>query len=420
MTTFACKTRDASGAVVEKTLEAPSRRSAIQLLGESGLVPIRVDEARRKLAADHPAKGSSPGSTATHSGSPRNVDRSLKRKELMQFTLQLESALDAGISIPAALRSASQLTRNPKFQRVLDEVIVDIEGGLSLSSALRNYPKAFPEVYTGTLEAGEQSGKVEEMLGHLAEFLEAEIEIRNDVRSALLYPAIVLVTLCVAIAVMVVFVVPRFADFYSGFGSELPLVTRILVNGSTLVSAHLLPLVLGLGGLLYGLKRLAGTRPGRRVVDRTLLRLPLVGTMLETALTLRAVQLLGLSCQAGLPVLDGLRLVAKTVPNTKYKEDLAPVIHGITTGESLSSSLEKASCFPLTARQMLATGEATGSLDRACFSIAKHYKRDLRYLTKNVSTMIEPLLTVVLAGIVLFVALAVFLPMWDLTKLSRD
>jgi type II secretory pathway component PulF len=423
MPAFACKTRDGSGAVIEKTIEAASRRAAIGLLTESGLVPVRVVEEhggsspKRSLPTSSTASAPIEGTVA---GKGRASDRGIKRKQLLHFTLQLESSLDAGVSILAALRTAAEQARDPKLQRILSEMIVDIEGGQPLSSAMRNYPKAFPEVYSGTVEAGEQSGKLEDMLVHLAEFLEAEIEIRNDVRSALLYPAIVLVTLTLAITVMVVFVVPRFASFYSGFGSELPLVTRILVNGSSFVSGNILFILPGAFALGFGALKLARTYAGRRFLDRAILRVPVIGTMIDTALTLRAVQLLGLFCQAGLPILEGLKLVAKTLPSTKYQEDLQPVIQGVTTGESLSGSLEQAKCFPITARQMLATGEATGSLERSCFAIAKHFKRDLRYLTKNVSTLIEPFLTLILAGVVLFVALAVFLPMWDLTKLTRQ
>jgi type II secretory pathway component PulF len=420
VTAFACKTRDASGKMVEKTIEAPSRRAAIHLLTDSGLVPIRVVETdgHNTTGSTGKAPAGSPGRIMATPG--RAADGKIKRKQLLHFTLQLQSALDAGISILAALHSAGEQTRDRNLRGILSGLVADIEGGLSLSAAMRRYPRAFPDVYTGTIEAGERSGKLETMLCHLAEFLEAEIEIRNDVRSALLYPAIVLVTLCLAVTVMVVFVVPRFAAFYSSFGSELPLVTRILVNGSTFVSTHLLPIVAGVAALGFGVQHAARSPMGRRIIDRNVLRIPVLGKLLDTALTLRAVQLLGLFCQAGLPILDGLTLMARTLPNTKVQADLAPVIQGVTTGESLSASLEQANCFPITARQMLATGEATGSLERACFAIAKHFKRDLQYLTKNVSTMIEPLLTLVLAGIVLFVALAVFLPMWDLTKLARQ
>ncbi len=410
MGSFTCRSRDATGSVVVKTIDAASRRDAIHCLMDSGLVPIKIVEERtgrqRTIETSSDGQGTS----------QRSSDRRIKRLVLMNFTLQIASALDAGVPLLAALDSASKQSGDARFRTILHEIVADIQGGLPLSVATRNYPKAFPEVYSGTLAAGEQSGMLDQMLTHLAEFLEADIEVQSDVRSALLYPAFVIASLCLAITVLVVFIVPRFATFYSGFGADLPLITRVLIDGTSFITGNLLLVLVGIAAFVYGAQHLVRTSSGRRFIDRAALRVPVLGKMLETALTLRSMQLLGLSCQAGLPLTDGLGLVQRTVPNTKFREDFEPVIQGVTTGESLSRCLEDAECLPPTARQMLATGETSGSLEKACFAVAKQAKRDLRYFTKNLSTLIEPMLTLVLAGVILFVALAVFLPMWDLTK----
>jgi MSHA biogenesis protein MshG len=338
----------------------------------------------------------------------------------MRFSLQLASSLGAGVPLIAGLQSIAAQTDDRAFQAVLRRIVLDIEGGLSLSAAMLRHPRTFPPVYARTVAAGEQSGTVDKMLNDLAEFLEAEMEVVSDVRSALLYPAIVVSTLCVAIAVLVLFVVPRFTEFYSRFGTDLPLPTRMLISGSRVLGEHGVLLVLALAGIVAGCVRFVRSPGGRSRVDRVLLRVPVVGRVIETAATLRVVQVLGLSTQAGLPMLESLELIASTTSNTTMRDEIRAVGAGVRSGETLADSMEAAGCFPPSARQMLASGEATGSLERACFAVGKHYRKELHYLTKNLATFIEPLLTLVLAGIVLFVALAVFLPMWDLVKVVQQ
>jgi MSHA biogenesis protein MshG len=413
MTAYTCKSRDPSGTVVERTIDAASRSAAIGLLERDGLFPVSVTEAAQ--AGGPPPPGASP---AFQPGRRRS-DRKIKRKELMGFSVQLNSSLIAGVPILTALRSIRKQTADKRFEAVLGDLLVDIEGGLSLSGAMQNYPKAFPQVYTRTVAAGEQSGSLDQMLGNLADHLEAEIETRADVRTALMYPVIVISVLCAAISVLIVFVVPRFTDFYSGFGAELPLPTRILIATSDLFSKYGLLAPFVLAGLGYGFLRLVRTRIGRSVLDRALLRTPLVGHMIETAITLHTVQILGLSCRAGVPLLESLRVIATSTGNGVIRSRIEAVTAQVTAGSTLADSMEAAGCFPPSARQMMASGEATGSLERSCFVVAKHFKKELHYLTKNLAIFIEPLLTLFLAVIVLFIALAVFLPMWDLVKVVK-
>lgn len=415
MAVFACRTRDGSGKSVEKTLDAPSRSAALKLLEEGGLFAVAITEVGRPNAT--PA---SPVDDDTTRPVEVHRERRIKLKELLRFSLQLSSSLGAGVPLLASLRSIGQQTINPSFRAVLARMVQDIEGGLSLSGAMLRYPRAFPPVYARTVAAGEQSGTVDRMLSNLAEYLEAEMDVRSNVRTALLYPAIVVGTLCVAISVLILFVIPRFTEFYSRFGTDLPLPTRMLISGSNLLQNHGLLLAIGCAGLLVGGFKFVRSAGGRNWLDRLLLRIPVVGGVIETAITLRGVQILGLSVQAGLPMLDSLELIASTSANAKLGEDLRTVAVGVRSGETLADSMEAAGCFPPSARQMLASGESTGSLERACFAVAKHYQKELHYLTKNLATFIEPLLTLVLAGVVLFVALAVFLPMWDLVKVVQQ
>ena len=334
----------------------------------------------------------------------------------MNLSIQLSSTLAAGVPILTGLNSLRERTKSKALGGILEELADDLQHGLSLSQAMSKHPQAFSGVYVGTIQAGEESSTLDEMLENLAEFLEAEMEMRSEIRSAVMYPAIVVTTLMLAIGVLIVFIVPRFASFYSGFDAELPVATQILIGGSSFLSQYFPLVLVALVGAGFGAKRALRLPAVRAFVDAKLLRVPVLGPLLETGITLHVCQMLGLFTRAGMPILEGLRTIAATIANTRYRHDLLAVSDGIAVGDTLAEGLERNQCLPAEARQMISNGEATGSLERACQAVARHYKKELRYRAKNTTTMIEPALTVVLAAVVLFVALAAFLPMWDLVK----
>lgn len=408
MTTFACKTRDGSGTLVERVVEAGSQREAMDLLRASGLVPIQVRKQRAGGAAGDGATG--------RFGRRRRV----KPREVLDVTTRLAAALRAGVPILASIGLMRDQARNPALREVLAAIHEEIEGGQPLSAALAEHPTVFSEVYVNSVAAGELSGTLEQLLDNLAEFLEADITVRSDVRSALLYPAILISTLGLAVTVLMVFVVPRFAVMYSDMSSDLPLPTQILVGVSNLVTGNLLALVALGGALVYGAQRFLRTPSGRHKADALLLRIPVLGKMIDTAITLRAVQMLGLFCEVGLPILDGLAIIARTTRNSHIRGRLEEMADAVACGETLSGAMQDAECFDPAVRQMIATGENTGSLEASCRTVTIQLKKDLGYLTRNLSMFIEPIMTLFLAVIVLFVALATFLPMWDMVKVVNQ
>lgn len=428
MTAFACMTRDSSGASVEKNVEAETVRDAMALLEKDGLYPIQItplENGEAKASSSAAKKVRSRAKERSHIAPEQTVSKANRkykvgRKEVMQFSVQLGSSLEAGIPILQGVRSCADMTRNQSFREVLLAMAIEIEGGAPLSDAMKQFPGVFPHAYVGTVAAGEASGTLEDMLDNLVEFLEADLEVRADVRSAIMYPAIVVVTLCLAVAVLVVFVVPRFTAFYSGFDSELPVAMRALMSFSNFLQEHYAWVLVGMVGCVFGAIRLLKVDAVAAARDHFVLRIPVLGKLIETSLTLQVVQLLGLFTKAGVPILDAMRSAASTVGNTKFREDLHRVAEGISSGETMAAGMEEVNCFPQEARYMLANGESTGSMERACMSTAKRYKKELRSMTKTLATLIEPILTLVLAGIVLFIALAVFLPMWDLAQVAKE
>lgn len=421
MPTYLSRSRDAAGGVVEKTLDAGSKREALRMLEECGLAPIEI---RAVLAAAREADGAPVPEVAKVDepvgvGAPQAANRPIPRKTLRRFTIQLGSAFRAGVPIHTALASIATQSNDPRFRAAVEHLQAHVEAGHALSSAMRSLPRAFPPIYVGSIEAGEHSGTLDSMLDDLAEYLEADMEMRADVRSAVLYPVFVMTTLFAAMGVLVFFVVPRFADFYSGFHAELPLPTRILIGVSEVVKAYGGWLAAGSVLVALATPRVL-RRPGvRRWTDRSLRRVPFLGGMLETASTLQVTRMLHLVIGAGLPLLEGIETIASAVSNTMVKDELRAVAGRVESGATLAEALDEERCLPPDARQMISMGEQTGSLHSSCGVVARQYKKELRYLTKNASTFIEPVLTLFLAGVVLFVALAAFLPMWELVRVVR-
>ncbi len=413
MASYACETRDGSGRLVQKVVEVDSHAEAIAVLEAAGLFLIEIKQILEPLtpkAAAAAAKVAAPDLRADR------TDVRLKSKVLLNFTLQTSAMLDAGVPLLSLLESFGRQTEDPMFAKILTEMREDLSSGMSFSQAMQQHPKAFPEIYASTVAAGEQSGTLNMVLDNLAEYIETNMEIRADVRSALMYPAAVIVTLGLAVTVLVVFVIPRFSGFYSGLGGDLPLPTRILMGVSSAVVNYGPLVAFGLVASVVAFARWARTEMGSAQIDRGLLKIPIIGHLLRTASTLHTAQMIGLFSRAGIPVLQGLRTIAETIASPSARKEVLDVAEGIAAGETLSDSMERAECMSPSARQMVSVGEASGNLEPACDAVVRHFKKEVRYITKNLGTLIEPVLTVGLAVIVLFVALAVFMPMWDMVK----
>lgn len=405
MTTFVCKSRTGSGKIVQKTIEADSKHDALNQLQASGLFPVTISASNKRAADEEGSR---------HARRPRK--KKIKNKDLLNFTIQLRSLLCAGVPILSGVSSIADQIESESFREVLLEMYADIEGGESISAAMEKHPKVFSTVYVNTVAAGEQSGTLEHLLDNLGSFLESDEEVRSNVKSALLYPSIVICTLGLAVTVLMIFVVPRFATLYAGFNSELPLPTRILIGTSTTMADNLPLVIVTFGALIYGLRTFIRTPRGKSLLDHLLLRVPVLNKVIETSTTLRVTRMLGLFSRAGLPMLDALDTIVRTISNTRYKAELSAVADFVAGGDTLSGSMHKVGCFTPSLRQMIATGEMSGSLEACCGMLAGQYEKELHYLTKNLSMLIEPILTLGLAVIVLFVALATFLPMWDMAK----
>ena len=413
MPTFHCRAIDPSGGAVERSLDCNSQTDAQNLLELEGLVPVSIKSSASKKQRKAKVQHNAQEKVATPK---RRGGRRVKRKDLLPFCNQMLGSLTAGLPLVQALESARDQSASQELARCLDQIVDEIRGGSQLNEALARHPRAFPPFMVGVIEAGETSGSLDSMFESLGENLERSIEARSEVQSAVMYPAITMTVLGLAISVLLLFIVPRFAEFYSRLGSDLPLATRILIGVGTTLRSSAWLMALGLVGFFFGSLKALRVPRIRRQVDFMLLRIPILGRVFAASLALQFLEMFGLLYKAGLPAVRAFETLVSSMPHALYREGLSATVEGISVGQSLGEALSKGNFLPDGVRQMIAHGEQTGSLDQVCEGLARQTRRELKYLTKNTTTWIEPILTLVLGAVVLFVALAAFLPMWNLVS----
>ena len=284
---------------------------------------------------------------------------------------------------------------------------------------MADYPDLFSRVYIAGVAAGEESGKLDQTLDELAIMLEREMEIARQLKSATRYPMIVVSVLVAAAAVMMIYVIPRFIDFYSSFTAQLPLPTRILIGISNFAT-HYWPLILGLiAAGVFGFRKLVANPQGRQWFDRRLVQLPIFGDLIIKANVARFTLMFRILFRAGLPIIKSIDLLISAIKNTAISAELILLQDLFRKGQDISTSLDKFKYLPEMALQLISIGVESGSLDRTLEEVGNHYSKEVMYRSRQMTSIIEPILTVVLGVFVLVLALAMFLPMWNLIKVFK-
>lgn len=405
MANFRYKGRNAGGGVVEGRVEAPSADAvAAQLLG-TGVVPVDIAE----IAAGRDVLGEwLRGATA------RRPDLT----DLILFSRQLYTLLRAGVPINQAIAGLARSTRNSVLVDTLKDIQANIESGRELSACLARHPKIFSTLFVSIVRVGENTGRLDEALLQVSQYLELEKDTRTRVKAALRYPAFVLIAITAAISIINIFVIPSFARLFARAGVELPLPTRILL-GTSDVFVHYWPaMLMAIAFAAFAARAWVGTASGRLTWDRWKLRLPIVGDILLRVTLGRFARSFAMALKAGVPLLQSLTVIARAVDNEHVGNHLLAMRTGIERGESLTRTAVASGMFTPIVIQMLTVGEETGSIDALMAEVAGFYEREVDYDIKNLSQTIEPVLIVVIAGMVLVLALGVFLPMWDLAAVK--
>jgi len=322
--------------------------------------------------------------------------------------------IEARIPISEGLYSIAEEETNDRLRGVIEQVAASISAGSSITEAMEPYRDLFGDVYIQSLNAAEQSGNLVKVLNHLAEMLDREVEIRSQIRSALLYPVSVMTILGLAVVFLLMFVVPRFATMFQSRGVDLPVPTKVLLGISTFLTHGWWFLVPGLLIVIFSLVRLKGSSRASLKVDRFLNRIPILRTLLQAAALSRFAHVFGISLSSGLGLIDCLEMAGRASARPILLKDAMRMAEQVAQGGTLTNVLPSCPYMTGFVRRLISAGEQSADLPSMCQIIARHYDREVRYLAKNMSTLIEPVMVVALASIVLFVALSIFLPMWNM------
>src|SRR6202790_4564767 len=336
-------------------------------------------------------------------------------KELAIFTRQFSVMIDAGLPLVQCLEILASQQENQTFQKVLTGTRGSVEGGATLSAAMRQYEKVFDALYVNLVEAGETGGTLDTILQRLSLYIEKTVKLKRAVKSALVYPVAVLSVAAGVIVLLLWKVVPIFATLFLGLGVGLPLPTRIVIAMSNFVGSIFGFLILvAVVAIVIGLKVWYGTPVGRMAIDRTLLKLPLIGLLLRKIAVARFTRTLGTLISSGVPILEGLEITARTAGNALIEKSLMQVRKGLEAGRNLSDPLKETNVFPGMVTQMIGVGEQTGAMDAMLQKIADFYEDEVDAAVKDLLAAMEPLMIVVLGVVVGGIVISMYLPLFSL------
>jgi type IV pilus assembly protein PilC len=344
----------------------------------------------------------------------------VKSKELAIFTRQFSVMIDAGLPLVQCLEILASQQENKFFQKVLTNTRSQVEGGATLSAAMRSSPKVFDPLYVNMVEAGETGGILDTILQRLSTYIEKNVKLQRAVKSALVYPVGVLTVAGGVITLLLWKVVPIFATLFAGLGVDLPLPTKIVIALSNFVGSIFgLLILVALGGAIFGLKVWYGTPQGRFVLDTIVLKLPVLGILMRKIAVARFTRTLGTLISSGVPILEGLDITAKTAGNAVVERALQQVRRSLEEGKSLTEPLKESEVFPGMVTQMIAVGEQTGAMDAMLQKIADFYEEEVDSAVKDLLTALEPVMIVFLGVVVGGVVISMYLPLFSLIgKLS--
>jgi MSHA biogenesis protein MshG len=401
---YAYKARNARGELMQGVLESADSNAVADQLMNTGVTPIEIVVTRK------------PVMEGDGNWWQRLTAEKVKPIDVQLFSRQMYTLLKAGVPIMRGLAGLQDSAINKSFARILKDVRESLDAGRELSAALRRHPEVFSLFYINMVRVGETTGRLEEVFLRLFDHLEFERDMRARVKSALRYPSFVIIAMVIAIGVINLFVIPAFAKVYAGFNAELPLMTKILIASSNFTVDYWPLLLAMMVGAVVAFKMYIETPVGRFKWDKIKLRFPVVGQIMLKAILARFARSFSLASKSGVPIVQGLNVVAQTVDNAYIESRIEQMRDGVERGESILRTAATTGVFTPVVLQMVAVGEESGALDDLMDEIAQMYEREVDYELKTLSANIEPILIVGLGILVLILALGVFLPIWDLGK----
>jgi type IV pilus assembly protein PilC len=403
--TFQYRVRDTTGRLLQGTLDGDSQNLVALKLREMGYVPIAIEEQGAKnLQRDLKIPGLS--------------DR-ISQKDVAIFSRQFATMISSGLSLNRALHILNEQTENKKLAGIVNEVRLDVEKGASLSMAIARHPKAFNRLYVAMVRAGETGGVLDRVLTQLAAIIEKQVELKRKIKSAMTYPVAVLFLVLLIVTAMLIFVVPTFETLYADLGGELPLPTRILLMVSGIVVKWAPVIVVAEVAAVFGFKKWLHSETGRAQWDTFKLKVPVFGKLVHKTVLTRFSRTFAVLLRSGVPILEALEITSETVNNTVAARAIKDTQGAIKRGESVASELARHPVFPPMVVQMLSVGEETGQVDSMLEKCADFYDQEIEATVDALTSLLEPLLIVVMGGAVGGMVVALYMPMFQIINLVK-
>src|SRR6266540_1363285 len=394
MPTFTYTARAFNGDLRTATMDAPSRDDAITQLRRQRMSVVKIDEESKKKIG----RGS------------------IKMRDIVIFTRQFSTMINAGLPLVQALTILADQTDNKALSEVTRKVVFDVESGHTVADALSKHPKAFTGLYVNMVSAGEAGGILDTILMRLATFLEKNDKLVRKVKGAMIYPSVIMSVAAIAVVTLLLFVIPVFESMFASAGQALPLPTRIVIGASKALKAYwYIILAIGIAGF-YAFKKYYASPNGKLAVDRMMLRFPVLGDVLRKSAVSRFTRTLGTLISSGVSILEGLEITAKTAGNRVIQDAIMESRSSIAGGETIAGPLQKSKVFPPMVISMISVGEQTGGLDEMLTKIADFYDDEVDAAVSNLLSLLEPIMIVVLGVIVGGMVVAMYLPIFDMVN----
>ncbi len=402
MATFAYVGRNRSGAVKKGELSAKTRDEAVDQLRKQNIVVTSLEEKSGKAGGFKISFGSG-----------------LTDKDLVVFTRQFGTMINAGLPLVQCLEILSTQSENKVLRETVSEVKTHVEGGSTFSDALRRFPKVFDDLYVNMVHAGEVGGLLDTILTRLAKHIEKAMKLKGQIKSAMVYPAAIIGVAVIVISILMIWVIPIFAKMFtelSGGKMGLPGPTQLVIDVSNLFQSYWYVMAGAIVALAFGIKKYYGTANGRMNIDKLLLKIPVIGDLIRKASVAKLTRTLGTLLSSGVPLLDGLLICAKTSGNKVIEEVLVNARVSISGGKTIAEPLAKSEVFPKMVTHMIAVGESTGALDTMLGKIADFYEDEVDQAVAALTSLLEPVMMVVLGVVIGFIVIAMYLPIFQMAS----
>jgi type IV pilus assembly protein PilC len=400
-TVFQWAGKTTKGTIVKGELTVNTKEEVIAYLRKQNIIPTTITP-KAKRALSLPFLGR------------------VKDKDLVIYTKQFSTMIDAGLPLVQALEILEEQTENKTLAKAIGEVRVDVESGSTYADALKKHPRIFSDLYVNMVAAGEAGGTLDIILSRLADYIEKAMKLKRRVRGALIYPSVIVSVAVLVIAVIMTYVIPVFAKMFERLGGVLPLPTRIVIAISNFMNGPGGLLILGgIIGLIIFIIQIRRTERGRKITDAMFLKLPIFGVLLKKVAIAKFTRTLGTLISSGVPILDGLNITAKTSGNKVVEEEVMKVGKAVAEGKTIAEPMRESKVFPPMVTQMIAVGETTGAVDTMLNKIADFYDEEVDSTTANLTAIMEPLLIVFLGVTIGFIVVSMYLPIFRLITLIK-